>query len=69
MLVFRETQQDIFNAMGSMYIVVIFVGVQAAISVQPIVAVERAVFYRESAAGMYSALPYAFGQVICCIFM
>ncbi|KAG5540559.1 hypothetical protein RHGRI_020691 [Rhododendron griersonianum] len=60
----RETQQDIFNAMGSMYIVVVFVGVQAAISVQPIVAVERAVFYRESAAGMYSALPYAFGQVV-----
>ncbi|KAI8547246.1 hypothetical protein RHMOL_Rhmol07G0179600 [Rhododendron molle] len=60
----RETQQDIFNAMGSMYIVVVFVGIQAAISVQPIVAVERAVFYRESAAGMYSALPYAFGQVV-----
>ncbi|KAF7137689.1 hypothetical protein RHSIM_Rhsim07G0149900 [Rhododendron simsii] len=60
----RETQQDIFNAMGSMYTVVIFVGIQAAISVQPIVAVERAVFYRESAAGMYSALPYAFGQVV-----
>ncbi|KAG5540634.1 hypothetical protein RHGRI_020755 [Rhododendron griersonianum] len=66
---YRETQQDIFNAMGSMYTVVVFVGVQAAISVQSIVAVERAVFYRESAAGMYSALPYAFGQVICCIFM
>ncbi|KAH7845867.1 hypothetical protein Vadar_006860 [Vaccinium darrowii] len=60
----RETQQDIFNAMGSMYVVVVFVGIQAAISVQPIVAVERAVFYRESAAGMYSALPYAFGQVV-----
>ncbi|XP_058222621.1 pleiotropic drug resistance protein 1-like isoform X2 [Rhododendron vialii] len=60
----RETQQDIFNAMGSMYTVVVFVGIQAAISVQPIVAVERAVFYRESAAGMYSALPYAFGQVV-----
>ncbi|KAH7845345.1 hypothetical protein Vadar_000884 [Vaccinium darrowii] len=60
----RETQQDIFNAMGSMYVVVVFVGIQAAISVQPIVAIERAVFYRESAAGMYSALPYAFGQVV-----
>ncbi|XP_058223773.1 pleiotropic drug resistance protein 1-like isoform X1 [Rhododendron vialii] len=60
----RGTQQDIFNAMGSMYSAVIFVGVQNATSVQPVVAVERTVFYREKAAGMYSALPYAFGQVV-----
>ncbi|CAL0308772.1 unnamed protein product [Lupinus luteus] len=33
-------------------------------SVQPVVAVERTVFYRERAAGMYSALPYAIAQVI-----
>lgn len=32
-------------------------------TVQPVVAAERAVFYREKAAGMYSAFPYAFGQV------
>ncbi|KAG5540558.1 hypothetical protein RHGRI_020690 [Rhododendron griersonianum] len=43
----RGTQQDIFNAMGSMYSAVIFVGVQNAMSVQPVVAVERTVFYRE----------------------
>ncbi|KAG5540567.1 hypothetical protein RHGRI_020697 [Rhododendron griersonianum] len=61
---YRGTQQDIFNAMGSMYSAVIFVGVQNAMSVQPVVAVERTVFYREKAAGMYSALPYAFGQVV-----
>ncbi|ONK59471.1 uncharacterized protein A4U43_C08F6770 [Asparagus officinalis] len=33
-----------------------------ASSVQPVVSIERNVFYRERAAGMYSALPYAFGQ-------
>ncbi|KAL7187490.1 hypothetical protein ACSBR1_037549 [Camellia fascicularis] len=60
----RETQQDIFNAMGSMYAAVLFLGVQNAGSVQPIVAIERTVFYRERVAGMYSALPYAFGQVV-----
>ena len=49
--------------MGSMYAAVLFVGVQNATSVQPVVAIERTVFYREKAAGMYSALPYAFGQV------
>ncbi|KAK1305951.1 Pleiotropic drug resistance protein 3 [Acorus calamus] len=56
-------QQDLFNAMGSMYAAVLFLGVQNGSSVQPVVAVERTVFYRERAAGMYSALPYAFGQV------
>ncbi|XP_074570849.1 ABC transporter G family member 36-like isoform X2 [Curcuma longa] len=59
----RSRQQDLFNAMGSMYAAVIFIGVQNASSVQPVVAIERTVFYRERAAGMYSALPYAFGQV------
>ena len=49
--------------MGSMYAAVLFLGVQNAQSVQPVVVVERTVFYRERAAGMYSALPYAFGQV------
>ncbi|XP_009343426.2 pleiotropic drug resistance protein 1 [Pyrus x bretschneideri] len=57
-------QQDLFNAMGSMYTAVLFLGVQNATSVQPIVAIERTVFYREKAAGMYSALPYAFAQVL-----
>ncbi|KAL5220687.1 hypothetical protein ABZP36_025400 [Zizania latifolia] len=55
--------QDLFNAMGSMYSAVLFIGVLNSTSVQPVVSVERTVFYRERAAGMYSALPYAFGQV------
>ncbi|KAL3498275.1 hypothetical protein ACH5RR_041007 [Cinchona calisaya] len=59
----RKSKQDIFNSMGSMYAAVLFLGVQNATSVQPVVAIERTVFYRERAAGMYSALPYAFGQV------
>ncbi|KAJ3670856.1 hypothetical protein LUZ60_008282 [Juncus effusus] len=58
-----ETNQDLLNAMGSMYAAVLFLGVQNASSVMPVVSIERTVFYRETAAGMYSALPYAFGQV------
>ncbi|MCD7463337.1 transcription factor [Datura stramonium] len=54
--------QDLFNAMGSMYAPVFFIGFQNASSVMPVVAIERTVFYRERAAGMYSAIPYAFGQ-------
>ncbi|KAJ6428300.1 hypothetical protein OIU84_023678 [Salix udensis] len=56
--------QDLFNSIGSIYAAVLFLGVQNASSVQPVVAVERTVFYRERAAGMYSALPYAFAQVL-----
>uniref|UniRef100_V5NZ11 PDR protein 2 n=1 Tax=Tabernaemontana elegans TaxID=761068 RepID=V5NZ11_9GENT len=59
----RETQQEIFNAMGSMYAAVLFIGITNSTSVQPVVYVERFVSYRERAAGMYSALPFAFAQV------
>ncbi|XP_021277326.1 pleiotropic drug resistance protein 1-like isoform X14 [Herrania umbratica] len=60
----RTRQQDVLNSMGSMYAAVLFIGFQNSAAVQPVVAVERTVFYRERAAGMYSALPYAFGQVV-----
>eukprot|EP00271_Cylindrocystis_brebissonii_P020903 TRINITY_DN71_c0_g6_i2.p1 TRINITY_DN71_c0_g6~~TRINITY_DN71_c0_g6_i2.p1 ORF type:complete len:224 (-),score=40.54 TRINITY_DN71_c0_g6_i2:845-1516(-) len=48
--------------MGAMYAAVIFLGVNNASTVQPVVAVERTVFYRERAAGMYAPLPYAIAQ-------
>ncbi|KAG6492651.1 ABC transporter G family member 44-like [Zingiber officinale] len=60
----RKKRQDLFNAMGAMYAAVLFMGVSYSSAVQPVVAVERAVFYRERAAGMYSALPCALGQVL-----
>ncbi|ONK66657.1 uncharacterized protein A4U43_C06F10630 [Asparagus officinalis] len=59
----RNRYQDLFNAMGSMYASVLFIGVKNASSVQPVVSVERTVFYRERAAGMYSAFPYSFAQI------
>ena len=60
---YREKRQDLSNAMGSMYAACLFLGIENAMAAQPVVAVERTVFYRERAAGMYSALPYAVGQV------
>ncbi|KAJ6827321.1 putative ABC transporter G family member 39 [Iris pallida] len=59
-----STQQDLLNSLGSMYAAVLFVGIQNGQTVQPIVDVERTVFYREKAAGMYSALPYAYAQAL-----
>ncbi|XLT34240.1 hypothetical protein HN873_065532 [Arachis hypogaea] len=59
-----SSSQDLSNAMGSMYVAVLFIGIQNSASVQPVVAIERTVFYRERAAGMYSALPYAIAQIM-----
>lgn len=46
-----------------MYAAILFLGASNAAAVQPVVTIERTVFYRERAAGMYSPLPYAFSQV------
>ncbi|WMV55883.1 hypothetical protein MTR67_049268 [Solanum verrucosum] len=56
-------QQDLLNLLGATYAAVMFLGATNASAVQSVVAVERTVFYRERAAGMYSELPYAFAQV------
>ncbi|KAM1120131.1 hypothetical protein TB2_044173 [Malus domestica] len=58
-----NTQQDIMNLLGAGYGAVLFLGAGNASAVQSVIAVERTVFYRERAAGMYSELPYAFSQV------
>ncbi|KAL6967069.1 Pleiotropic drug resistance protein 2 [Sarracenia purpurea var. burkii] len=58
-----NTQQDLLNLLGATYAAVFFLGGSNASAVQSVVAVERTVFYRERAAGMYSELPYAFAQV------
>ncbi|CAO2824077.1 unnamed protein product [Amaranthus hypochondriacus] len=56
-------EQDLMNFLGAMYSAVLFLGATNASAVQAVVAIERTVFYREKAAGMYSALPYALAQV------
>ncbi|CAH9117683.1 unnamed protein product [Cuscuta europaea] len=57
-----QKQQDLQNIMGAIFSAIIFIGATNTTSVLAIVGVERAVYYRERAAGMYSALPYAFAQ-------
>ncbi|XP_051136190.1 pleiotropic drug resistance protein 1-like [Andrographis paniculata] len=60
----RDGLQDILNSIGSMYASVLFLGIQNCVSVMPVVSIERMVFYREKAAGMYSSMPYAIAQVL-----
>ena len=57
-----NSQQDLANLLGATYAAVFFLGSANCITVQPVVAIERTVFYREKAAGMYSPLAYAFTQ-------
>uniref|UniRef100_A0A2P2KGK0 ABC-2 type transporter transmembrane domain-containing protein n=1 Tax=Rhizophora mucronata TaxID=61149 RepID=A0A2P2KGK0_RHIMU len=59
----RSKLQDLLNILGAMYSAIIFLGATNASAVQSIVGIERTVFYRERAAGMYSPIPYAFAQV------
>nr|XP_027186672.1 ABC transporter G family member 39-like isoform X1 [Cicer arietinum] len=58
-----QKEQDLLNMIGVMYSSCIFLGGANANIVQPVVAIERIVLYRERSAGMYSELPYAIGQV------
>ncbi|CAB4303033.1 unnamed protein product [Prunus armeniaca] len=60
----RESIADLTMIIGAMTSAVLFIGVNNCSTVQPMVAIERTVFYRERAAGMYSVLPYALAQVI-----
>ncbi|KAG4963032.1 hypothetical protein JHK82_039706 [Glycine max] len=59
----RIRKQNLFNVMGSMYNAILFLGIQNGFSVQPVVAIERTVFYRERTGGMYLAILYVVAQV------
>ncbi|KAF6262509.1 ATP-binding cassette transporter [Scenedesmus sp. NREL 46B-D3] len=60
----RSSLNDITNIMGALFICITFLGTSNASGVQPIVATERPVYYREMAAGMYGPLPFAVAQVL-----
>uniref|UniRef100_J3MLF5 ABC transporter domain-containing protein n=1 Tax=Oryza brachyantha TaxID=4533 RepID=J3MLF5_ORYBR len=57
-----ESETDLYNLLGATYAAVFFLGAASLLTLLPVVSIERTVFYREKAAGMYSPLSYAFGQ-------
>ena len=59
----RDTTQDVVNILGAIYATTLFLGFTNTNTVEPVVAIERTVFYRERGAGMYSELAYAYAQV------
>lgn len=62
-VLFRDTTTNLMVVMGALYTAALFLGVNNSSSVQPVISIERTVFYRERAAGMYSSFPYAAAQV------
>jgi ABC-type multidrug transport system ATPase subunit/ABC-type multidrug transport system permease subunit len=59
-----EVESNLFSVLGAMYGATLFLGINNATTVQPVVAIERMIFYRERAAGMYAAVPYAIAQIL-----
>ncbi|KAL3689015.1 hypothetical protein R1sor_015324 [Riccia sorocarpa] len=59
-----QTATHIRTVIGCIYASVLFLGTSNTRQIQPTVATERTVFYRERAAGMYSAISYGIGQVL-----
>ncbi|XP_024977638.1 ABC transporter G family member 29-like [Cynara cardunculus var. scolymus] len=60
----RDSSTDLTTIIGAMYVSVMFAGFNNCVTILPVASLERTVFYRERAAGMYSSLPYAMAQII-----
>ncbi|KAL6865260.1 hypothetical protein ACP4OV_016411 [Aristida adscensionis] len=58
-----KVEVDVFNILGIGYGSALFLGFMNCNSVQPVVATERVVSYREQAAGMYSPMAFVIAQV------
>ena len=59
----RLVPKDVLNIAGALYFCTFFMGIVNSLIVQPVMAAERVVFYRERAARMYSCVPYALSLV------
>ena len=57
------TQGGLTNVLGALYASVLFFAIINALVVQPVISSERAVSYRERAAGMYSFAPWVLALV------
>jgi hypothetical protein len=64
LLLYRESEQELQNLLGATYAAVFFLGSANLLSSVPVFSIERTVFYREKAAGMFSPLSYSFAVVI-----
>ncbi|CAN6183585.1 unnamed protein product [Urochloa humidicola] len=59
-----ETEQELLSLLGATYACVFFLGAANLLTALPVFSIERTVFYREKAAGMFSPLSYAFAVTV-----
>ncbi|ONM57827.1 ABC transporter G family member 34 [Zea mays] len=59
-----KSEQELQNLLGATYAAVFFLGSANLLSSVPVFSIERTVFYREKAAGMFSPLSYSFATVV-----
>ncbi|CAI5477819.1 unnamed protein product [Closterium sp. Yama58-4] len=57
-----DTPQQIVNVTGALCTTALFLGWSNIATIQPIIAMERSIYYRERGAGMFVAIPYALAQ-------
>lgn len=58
----RTTVVGVLNIMGVLFSSCLFLGISNCLTIQPHISMQRTVYYRERAAGMYSSLPYVAAQ-------
>ncbi|KAG2494736.1 hypothetical protein HYH03_007248, partial [Edaphochlamys debaryana] len=59
-----ETELDLFNTIGCLFCSMLFLPMTNMLMVMPQVEVQRAVFYREKASGMYAPWVFAAAQIL-----
>ncbi|CAN6217162.1 unnamed protein product [Urochloa humidicola] len=58
-----KDEQDLLNILGTAYTSALFLGYMNCAMLQPTITMERVVFYRERASGMYSSKAYVIAQI------
>ena len=65
----RSTEKDVLRIIASQYLATLILGFANSATIQPVIAVERPVFYREKAAGAQAIVGHGQGGVTTCIFL
>lgn len=58
-----KDEQDVLNMLGTAYTFALFLGYVNCATFQPTITMERVVYYREKASGIYSSMAYIIAQV------
>ncbi|KAG2441719.1 hypothetical protein HXX76_003334 [Chlamydomonas incerta] len=58
----RTTMLGVMDIMGALYSTTVFMGISNCLTILPVINADRAVFYRERAAGMFHVFPYVLSQ-------